>query len=57
MASFRISAFADEASDKLEGQIAALKRNGIGYIEPRNASGNIIQKTDEELQKILKELQ
>ena len=43
MASFRISAFADEASDKLEGQILALKRNGIGYIEPRNASGNNIE--------------
>ena len=56
MASFRISAFADEASDKLEGQIAALKRNGIGYIEPRNASGNIIQKTDEELYAIAKAL-
>ena len=52
MASFRISAFADEASDTLPGQIAALKRNGIGYIEPRNVNGNLIKKTDAELYEI-----
>ena len=56
MASFIISAFADEASDNLQGQIAALKRNGIGYIEPRNASGNIIKKTDAELYEIAEAL-
>ncbi len=35
MAEFFFSAFADEAADDLAGQIAALQRNGIGYIEPR----------------------
>lgn len=52
MANFLISAFADEASSKLEKQIAALQRNGIGYIEPRNISGCLTKKTDEELTEI-----
>ncbi len=49
MARFLISAFADEADDRLEGQIAALKRNDLCCIEPRSMSGNVIKKTDEEL--------
>ena len=49
MAQFIISAFADEASDLLDGQIAALKRNGLRLIEPRSIEGNVIKKTDEEL--------
>ncbi len=56
MAQFIISAFADEASESLSGQIAALKRNGIGYIEPRNVCGNLIEKTDDELKSIAAEL-
>ncbi len=52
MAKFILSAFADEASETIEGQIAALKRNGIGYIEPRNIGGGLLEKTDEELEKI-----
>ena len=52
MASFQISAFADEASDELSHQIEALKRNRLHYIEPRNASGNIIKKSDAELYEI-----
>ncbi len=52
MAQFIISAFADEASETLSGQIEALKRNGLSYIEPRNMSGSLIQKTDEELEEI-----
>ena len=52
MASFLISAFADESSSKLEKQIDALQRNGIGYIEPRNISGCLTKKTDEELTEI-----
>ena len=52
MAQFIISAFADETSDDLSHQIAALKRNGLAYIEPRNANGNIIKNTDEELEEI-----
>ena len=52
MAKFIISAFADEANTELSGQIEALKRNGIYYLEPRNISGGIIKKTPEELQEI-----
>lgn len=54
MAQFLISAFADEASPTLEGQIHALKRNGLAYIEPRSINGNVIQKTDEEIFEIAK---
>ena len=49
MAQFIISAFADEVSPDLEAQIAALERNGIGYLEPRNIDGGILTKTEEEL--------
>lgn len=50
MAEFLLSAFADEAGSTLEEQIAALKRNDIGYIEPRNINGKpILKLTDEEL--------
>lgn len=49
MAKFLISAFADEACDALEGQIKALKRNGLTCIEPRSMSGNMVKKSDEEL--------
>ena len=42
MAKFVLSAFADEAADSLQGQIAALKRNGIWYIEPRNIDGKSV---------------
>ena len=56
MAQFIISAFADEASDLLCGQIAALKRNGLRLIEPRSIEGNVVNKTDEELCQIRKAL-
>ena len=36
MAEFLISAFADETSNDPDHQIAALKRNGLRLIEPRN---------------------
>lgn len=36
---FKLSAFADESSDKFLGQIDALKRNGIGCLEIRNLDG------------------
>ncbi len=50
MARFLISAFADEASSSLEGQIDALKRNGLHCIEPRNVgAGGIIKMSDEEV--------
>lgn len=56
MAKFLISAFADEACDLLDGQIVALKRNGLHCIEPRSMGGNVIKKTDEELYAIRKQL-
>ena len=52
MANFILSAFADEASEDLSGQIAALRRNGIRYIEPRSIGGALLEKTDAELQEI-----
>lgn len=52
MARFLISAFADEASNQLAGQIAALKRNGLRCIEPRNIEGPILKKSDAELTEI-----
>lgn len=42
MAKFLLSAFADEASGKIEGQIKALNRNVIKFIEIRNVDGNCI---------------
>ena len=56
MAKFLISAFADEASEELDLQIAALKRNGVRCIEPRSVNGNMVKKTDEELEEIAKKL-
>lgn len=49
MAEFLISAFADEASNDPDRQIAALKRNGLRMIEPRNIGGGILSKTDAEI--------
>ncbi len=50
MAEFFFSAFADEAADDLAGQIEALKRNGISYIEPRFIDKKgILTLTDAEL--------
>lgn len=57
MAKFLISAFADESSESLEGQIAALKRNGLSCIEPRNMNGGpVLKKSDEELKEIRRQL-
>ena len=50
MAEFVLSAFADEASKSVEGQIAALTRNGIPHIEPRGLEGkSVMDLTDEEI--------
>lgn len=49
MAEFLISAFADETSNDPDHQIAALKRNGLRLIEPRNIGGGIVDRTDAEL--------
>lgn len=57
MAKFVLSAFADEAGTTLAEQIAALERNGIGYIEPRNINGKpILTLTDDELATVKSEL-
>ena len=56
MAQFMISAFADEAAKDLDGQIAALKRNGLVLIEPRTIINNMVEKTDEEIEEISKQL-
>ena len=48
MARFIFSAFADEAASDINGQIAALKDNGISYIEPRNVDGTPILKLSNE---------
>lgn len=57
MAKFILSAFADEAGTTLDEQIAALKRNEIDYIEPRNINGKpILTLTDEELAIVKSEL-
>lgn len=57
MASFFFSAFADEAADSLDGQIASLKRNGIGYIEPRFIDKKgILTLTEDELIEMKKAL-
>ncbi len=45
MSKFILSAFADEAGESLEEQIAALKRNGIRYMEVRAVNGMNICKT------------
>lgn len=57
MAKFLLSAFADEAGTLLDEQIAALKRNEIDYIEPRNINGKpILTLTDEEVSELKNEL-
>ena len=57
MAGFVLSAFADEAGSSLAEQIAALKENGISYIEPRNIGGKgILTIPEDELTAIKAEL-
>lgn len=57
MAKFILSAFADEAGTSLDEQIAALKRNEIDYIEPRNINGKpILPLTDKELYEVKQKL-
>ena len=53
----KLSAFADESANSLEGQISALQRNGIAYLEIRNVNGkNVGDLTDEEAKSIEKKL-
>ena len=49
----RLSAFADEYDNSLEGQIAGLKKNGVYLLEIRNINGkNVMELTDEEAKAI-----
>lgn len=49
----RLSAFADEYDNSLEGQIAGLKKNGVSLLEIRNINGkNVMELTDEEAKAI-----
>ena len=53
----KLCAFADESANDLQGQIHALKRNGIIYLEIRNVNGkNVGDLTDEEAIHIREEL-
>lgn len=45
MSKYVLSAFADEAAPDLKGQIAALQRNGIRYMEIRSVNGENICQT------------
>ena len=57
MAQFILSAFADEASDSLDGQIEALLENGIYQIEPRFIDKKpILELSEEELYEVSKKL-
>ena len=44
----RLAAFADEADSRVEGQIEALKRNGLEYIELRGLDGKNIASISEQ---------
>ena len=58
MASFALSAFADEASSSLDGQIRALKRNGIKFIEPRGVDGgSVLDLSDDALLRMRERLE
>jgi len=53
----RLCAFADEADSRLSGQIDALRRGGVGYIELRGINGtNIAKVTEDEAREYKREL-
>lgn len=54
MTDFILSAFADEASETLEGQLFALKRNDLKQIELRNIDGECVIDLSEEKQRAIK---
>lgn len=57
MAQFLITAFADEAAADLAGQIAALKRNRLGFMEIRNIDGTcVIDLPEDEIRAVAKTL-
>ena len=57
MITIKLCAFSDEADSSLDGQIAALKRNSISYMEMRTVDGkNVTTLTKEEAQAIKEKL-
>lgn len=53
MQQWQLNAFADEAADSLQGQIEAMRRNGITGLEIRGVNGkNVSDLTDEEAREI-----
>lgn len=48
MAKFELFAFADEADKMIDGQIAAMKRNGLMGLEIRNVDGENVSKISKE---------
>ncbi|MBQ6540752.1 MAG: sugar phosphate isomerase/epimerase [Clostridia bacterium] len=57
MAGYRLCAFADEASPAVDGQIEALKRNGLGLLEIRGVDGvNIADITLEKAKSVREKL-
>ncbi len=57
MSQFKLCAFADEANSTLVGQIEALKRNGIPFLEIRNVDGkNIAELTPTEVRDVRRRL-
>ncbi len=57
MYKFRLCAFADEASPEIDGQIKALKENGIGFIELRGVGEkNVTELTAQEMRDLRRRL-
>lgn len=52
---FRLAAFADEASAKIDEQIAAMKKNGVEFLEIRNVDGTNIANIDAKKAKEVRE--
>ena len=58
MNEFILSGFADEASSALSGQIEALKKLNMGFMELRSINGkSIIESTDEEIHSVKNRLE
>ena len=58
MAKIQLCAFSDESNNSFEGQIEALKRNGLTYMELRSVDGkSVAELTVEEAQAYAKRLQ
>jgi len=55
MARFLYSAFSDESSDSIDGQIAACKANGVTHMELRGVDGKNISEFTVDEAKALKE--